>query len=91
MQTGVEGAMTNEEKIRLINTLPVFDFDCDGETCNYVLIPVVKITRKTLNKLGCDDEYIDANTEGGLIDISSIGFKFANWWDSEEGFVIKGV
>ena len=81
--------MTNSEKIDLLNTLPVVDFDCDGECCNSVLVPVGRITREVLNKLGRDEEYIDANMEDGKIDISSTGFQFADWWESDRGFCLK--
>jgi len=81
--------MTNEEKIDLINTLPVIDFDCDGEICNLVLVPVGSKTREILKELGYDDDYIDANVEDGKIDISSIGFSFSDWWDTDRGFTFE--
>lgn len=81
--------MTNLEKIDLLNTLPVIDFDCDGECCNYVMVKVNDLTRGVLNLLGRDNEYIDANMEAGRIDISSTGWQFADWWESDRGFCLK--
>jgi len=81
--------MTNEEKIDLLNTLPVINFDCDGDICNFVLVPVDRKTIEILNKLGRDNEYIYANMEDGRIDISSTGWQFADWWESDRGFCLK--
>ena len=81
--------MTSEEKIDLLNTLPVVDFDCDGECCNYVMVKVSDKAREVLNALGCDDEYIDTNTEDNEIDITHIGWGFADWWESDRGFCLK--
>ena len=81
--------MTNEEKIDVLNTLPVVDSDCDGDICNYVIVKVSNMTRKVLTALGCDDEYIDANTVDGEIDITHIGWGLADWWESDRGFCLK--
>jgi len=81
--------MTNEEKIDLLNTLPVVDFDCDGECCNYVMVKVNDLTREVLTALGCDDEYIDGNMEDDEIDITHTGWGIADWWESDRGFCLK--
>lgn len=81
--------MTNGEKIDLLNTLPVVNSECDGEICLNVTVEVNLLTRKVLNLLGHDDEYIDTNMEDNEIDISHIGWTLADWWEEDRGFCLK--
>jgi hypothetical protein len=86
--------MNNYEKVQLLNTLhnKVTDWESDGSCCIvYVFVTLDDETRKVLNKLGFDDDYINANDDDGEIDITPIGFSLTDWWDSEEGFSLRGI
>lgn len=90
-----EVQMDVQEKIDLINTLndKVIDCDCDGETCYYVLARLDNEVKNVLNTLGKDDNWINCNKEyehkeGYFIDISQVGFEFANWYQESTGFSI---
>lgn len=82
---------TVDYKLDLLNSLhdKVTNFDCDGEICNYVMCPVDKESIRVLKELGYSNEWIATNTENNEIDLTHIGFKLGNWWDSEEGFLIQ--
>lgn len=87
--------MTNQEKVDLINTLheKVVDFHADGEFCHFVEVPFDNQVLEILQKLGFTED--DINSEkyfddyGYYLDLTAFGFNFANWWDEEEGFLLK--
>ena len=83
--------VNRQEKIDLINTLPVIDYDADGEVCHYVNVLFDDNTQRVLKQLGKDELWINANAEDAgdgeqYIDISAVGFEFAKWWHSDTGF-----
>jgi hypothetical protein len=85
--------LNKREKLNLINTLhrKVVDYEADGETCYYVDVILDDETRDVLRKLGKDDQWIDSNAEDNgdgvkFIDITPVGFEFAQWWHSDTGF-----
>ncbi|MFF2532273.1 hypothetical protein ACFVS2_25525 [Brevibacillus sp. NPDC058079] len=88
--------MTNLEKIELLNSIhkKIRDWDCDGDTCYNVMIRVDEESRRVLNKLGVNDQYIQLNQTQGENDsnelnIAPIGFGIceASWWDPFMGFM----
>jgi hypothetical protein len=85
--------MTNQKKIELINSLhsDVVDYECIDGVCLYVYVPLNNKTRTVLKQLGKDDHWININVvqnnnDVTLIDLTPVGFEFANWWDSINGF-----
>jgi len=89
--------LTNQEKVELINTLhnKVVDYDCEEGICLSVLVPLDENTKKVLKQLGKNENWIERNkiscslTESDVIDLTSVGFEFAKWWDSEQGFSLE--
>lgn len=84
--------MTSQEKIDLINTLhhKVIDWSCSGNECEYVVVPLDNETREVLYKLGYNEEWIKENNfaEENEFDLVQVGFEFADWWSSKNGFSI---
>ncbi len=82
----------NEFKVELINSIhgKVIDYECDGDICHSVICPIDNEVVKVMKELGKSDKWIEGNMEhedgGDVIDLTLIGFEFADWWDSEEGF-----
>lgn len=82
----------NDIKISLINKLhgKIIDYECEGNSCLLVACPIDQEVKEVLGKLGVTKEWIEENTEDkfGLetINLTLIGFEFAEWWDSSDGF-----
>lgn len=90
--------MNLKEKVELINTLhqKVIDYDADGETCYYIIVPLDEETFSVLKTLGFTNEEIIntaradiENNNSLVIDIAPFGFKFAKWWQSDTGFSLR--
>lgn len=80
--------LTNKEKKDLINSMEVIDSDsCDGEML-YVVVEDNEDNRTILKEVGLSDEQIEEMVvEDGEIDITSIGFEYSEYFDSELGFL----
>jgi len=89
--------MIPEDKIKLLNTLhsKVDDWEADGDYCNYVHVILDEETREVLGQLGYSREILEMMIEdwdgegNGYINLAPIGFRFANWWESDIGFDIR--
>lgn len=54
-----ETTLSVAEKLALLNTLPILEWDVLGEGGGYVMVAVNDETREVLQKLGYDDHYIE--------------------------------
>ena len=78
--------------LEVINSIDVMDFSVASNEVEYILIDNTEANEIILDMITIvsqSDYDIRANSEGDYIDITSLGFEFANWWDINEGFQIR--
>ena len=78
--------------LEVINSIDVIDFGVSNSEVEYVLIDDTEaneIILDTITLVSQSDYDIKENTGDDCIDITSLGFEFANWWDINEGFQIR--
>lgn len=78
--------------LEVINSIDVIDFNVSNNEVEYILIDDTEaneIILDTITLVSQSDYDIRKNTEDDYIDITSLGFEFANWWDTNEGFQIR--
>jgi len=85
--------MTNNEKLKLINTLKILDSSSSLGEIEYVLIENNQINRNILNKIGYSDTDIEelCSPEDNTLDISMIGFTFAKYFNMKENIFFNEV
>ena len=78
-----------ERMLDLVNSLNflVTDYSCDGDICEYVCLPANDaVVKEIFKRCGFTDKEYESETDNGQIDLNLIGFKYGNWWNSEEGY-----
>lgn len=83
--------MDNFEKVKLLNTLNVIDYDCSADEVVYILVELNQKTLSILNQILPDaTSYINKFSDDGSIDISLVAFQYccADYWHQNSGFVI---
>lgn len=77
-------------KIEALNALPVTDYSCTGEECEYVMTYNTEKVKNHLLDAGFTEEEINEASDGlGTdLDISHLAFNYteANWWMVKGGF-----
>ena len=78
--------------LEVINSIDIADFSVANNEVDHILIDDTEaneIILDTITLISQSDYDIKANTEDDCIDISALGFEFANWWSNSEGFQIR--
>lgn len=80
----------SQERIDLLNTMFVEDWDCDSGEIVYIRVSDNETNRTALKELGAtetDLENMSIGT-GGLLDITYFAFEYtdAEWWCNSRGF-----
>lgn len=77
--------LSDKEKLDLINTIEVIDISSSGGEIEYILVKNNEVNRGILNKIGITDKEIEeeCSPEDDLFDISSIGGRYANYFDGK--------
>lgn len=79
----------NANILKVLNDIEVEDFSIGGGEVEYILI-LDNLENQAILKTICiitqSDFNINERKEGGHIDISELGFEFAEYWSSSEGF-----
>lgn len=75
--------LSEREKLELINTMEVTEDSSSGGEVEYISVEDNEKNRGILHKIGFTDEDIKEHCypEDGELDIVTIGFKFANFYD----------
>lgn len=80
----------SQEKINLLNTIPVEDWDCGHDEIVYIRVADSESNRKVLTELGATEtDFNDmAIDDDGMLDISFFAFEHtdAEWWCNSRGF-----
>lgn len=78
-----------EHQLDKINKLlpKVSDYDCDGEVCNYVRVPVDDEVKEVFEEFGYEGKKFTREIEDGEIDLNLIGFIYGKWFDGDEGYM----
>lgn len=81
--------MTKQEKLILLNSMPVIEYDADGESLYYAHIDNTLENQEKIKSVGGTDEQISESLcdNGALIDITTMAFGIfeAKWYDPSEG------
>lgn len=89
-----ETAMSVTEKLALLNTLPILEWEIFGEFGGCVTVAVNDKTRAVFHKLGYDDQYIEKeqtkiSDTKAEIDIYYVAAEIgANWFKPAVGFLV---
>ncbi|MNW45158.1 hypothetical protein D3C74_224130 [compost metagenome] len=81
----------NENKIEILNSMEIVEYDADGATLYYALVKDIAENRQKLLDIGAPwDEIVDSTSDDNEhIDICGLAFKYggAKWFDGERGWL----
>lgn len=81
--------MNKKERLTLLNSMDVKDYEADGTTLYYLLVENTDENKQKLSKLGVTKEEIDGAIidEDNVIDIKDFGFRHggAEWYNPDLG------
>lgn len=77
--------MNDNEKLKLLNSMEILEHSASCGEIEYVLVEDNKENRDILYKIGLSDADIENECypDGDYLDISSIAFKYANWYSGK--------
>lgn len=83
--------MTKQEKLNILNTMPVDDYSCSLDECEYVFTKETQEKLIALNELGMTTEDYNQMADcEGYLDLAFFAFNVigATWWSNKEGFTL---
>lgn len=88
-ECGEECSVWIQQKLDRVNSLipKISDYDCDGQTCYYVKVPVDDEVKEVFEEFGYKGEKFTREIEDGEIDLNLIGFIYGKWFDGEQGYL----
>lgn len=86
IQEGLKKELTDDEKLKLINSMEIIDDSASCGEIEYIIVEDNENNRSILHMIGFDDTYIKVNCypEEGNLDITAIGFKYAHHYDMKK-------
>jgi hypothetical protein len=83
--------LSESEKLELINSMEIIDSSISGGEIEYILVKNNDVNRGILHKLGISDKEIEEKCcpEDGAFDITSIGGRYANYFNKSKKFFNK--
>lgn len=78
--------LSKREKLNLINSMEIIEDSASCGGVEYILVEDSENNRNVLHEIGFDNAYIKDNChpEEGYLDITTIGFKYAQYYDMKK-------